>query len=673
VFVKDDYAYIGNGAVMTILDISDPVSPKEVGEIVTPDVIEDIYIQQHYAYIADGWAGLRIIDVRDPSNPVETGSYNSYYINKVVVSGSRAFACVGQRVAIIDVSIPSAPKLEENINTNDYVYDIAILKTLRVYLCIANSNAGLRIFDVTQKYNTDEVGSVITESMVNCVYVSGNYAYVLDRSSLYTIDLNRSENPQMSGTCYIGHNDFYNSIFIQGEYAYITADLSNTIIIVDISEPSLPILVTKYPSGGPRGPADIHVDDDKIAYVAHAFSGFKILDFSVPDQPMELAVCETGNCVVDIFVSGIYAYVSAGLGLDVFNVSITEHPEHLATLYTDSDSIFTNNIFVSNSYAYLTCNCGIWIVDVSIPEKPESVGFFYTYTEHLLLEMDVCGDYAYFGYDDRLILLDVSDKGNPREAAAVVTEGDFTDICISNEYAYAAYSDGLRIFDITTPEQIKEIGFYAEEGTVYIHVRSGYAYVTNLLDGLRIIDISNPYQPAHIGSYSSGYFSLYLEVSVSGKYAYIMKGSNGLDVVDISIPTRPVITGSYDINRLVQGLSVSGNLAYVGTGDAGFFILRNELADEEDFVPQKHSLKQNYPNPFNTSTSIRFELSVPERVTLMLFDINGREIETLVDNVLYNVGSHEIEWSAGRLPSGLYVYRLSSGEHTEQRKMILLK
>lgn len=341
VFVKDDYAYIGNGAVMTIMDISNPSSPVKIAEIETPGVIENIFADKSYAYIADGWAGLRIIDVRDPSNPVEKGSYDSNHIKKVVVSGSRAFACVGQRVAIIDVSIPSAPKLEEHINTNDFVYDIAILKTLRVYLCIANSNAGLRIFDVTQKYNTNEIGSVNTESMVNCLYVSGDFAYVLDRSSLYTIDLNKPENPQISGTCYIGHNDFYNdSIFIQGEYAYITADLSNTIIIVDISEPSIPILVTKYPSGGPRGPADIHVDDNKIACVAHAFSGFKIIDFSVPDQPMELAVCETGNCVVDIFVSGIYAYVSAGLGLDIYDVSITEHPEHLATLYTDFGQYF---------------------------------------------------------------------------------------------------------------------------------------------------------------------------------------------------------------------------------------------------------------------------------------------------------------------------------------------
>ena len=156
-----------------------------------------------------------------------------------------------------------------------------------------------------------------------------------------------------------------------------------------------------------------------------------------------------------------------------------------------------------------------------------------------------------------------------------------------------------------------------------------------------------------------------------------MKGSNGLDVVDISIPTHPVITGSYNIDRFVQGLSVSGNLAYVGTGDAGFFILRNELADEEDCVPQKHSLKQNYPNPFNTSTNIRFELSVPERVTLEIFDINGREIETLVDEVR-PAGHHRIRWNArdangNPVPSGMYVYRLTSGEHTEQRKMILLK
>ncbi|MCH7732356.1 MAG: T9SS type A sorting domain-containing protein [Candidatus Marinimicrobia bacterium] len=61
IFVKDNYAYVGNGGSMNILDVSDPDSPIKVGHIATPSVVEGIFISDHYAYVADGDDGLNIL------------------------------------------------------------------------------------------------------------------------------------------------------------------------------------------------------------------------------------------------------------------------------------------------------------------------------------------------------------------------------------------------------------------------------------------------------------------------------------------------------------------------------------------------------------------------------------------------------------------------------------
>ena len=83
-------------------------------------------------------------------------------------------------------------------------------------------------------------------------------------------------------------------------------------------------------------------------------------------------------------------------------------------------------------------------------------------------------------------------------------------------------------------------------------------------------------------------------------------------------------------------------------------------------------LAQNYPNPFNPSTRIRFRIPAARRVGLKIYDISGKHIATLLDAYLPS-GEHQIDFDAGFLASGIYVYQLRAGGYTEMKKMILLK
>lgn len=83
-------------------------------------------------------------------------------------------------------------------------------------------------------------------------------------------------------------------------------------------------------------------------------------------------------------------------------------------------------------------------------------------------------------------------------------------------------------------------------------------------------------------------------------------------------------------------------------------------------------LSQIYPNPFNPSTVISYQLPVSSNVTLTIYDLLGREVTTLVDEYR-PAGSYEVEFSAKGLSSGVYLYKLTAGEFSQIRKMLLLK
>jgi photosystem II stability/assembly factor-like uncharacterized protein len=89
-------------------------------------------------------------------------------------------------------------------------------------------------------------------------------------------------------------------------------------------------------------------------------------------------------------------------------------------------------------------------------------------------------------------------------------------------------------------------------------------------------------------------------------------------------------------------------------------------------VPDKFSLSQNYPNPFNPSTNIKYQIAKNSFVTLKVFDILGKEIATLVKEK-QNSGTYESTFDARGLTSGVYFYRLTAGDFSETKKMLMIK
>jgi hypothetical protein len=93
---------------------------------------------------------------------------------------------------------------------------------------------------------------------------------------------------------------------------------------------------------------------------------------------------------------------------------------------------------------------------------------------------------------------------------------------------------------------------------------------------------------------------------------------------------------------------------------------------EDTNIPAVTTLQQNYPNPFNPTTTINFNLAKDSKVSLVVYDVMGREVANLVDKDMVR-GSHEVSFDASRLVSGVYYYNLKAGDVNQTKKMMLIK
>lgn len=152
--------------------------------------------------------------------------------------------------------------------------------------------------------------------------------------------------------------------------------------------------------------------------------------------------------------------------------------------------------------------------------------------------------------------------------------------------------------------------------------------------------------------------------------------------------TATVAAGGGTINGGTTSMVLTVGQAAIGSSngssfDLGFGFPAQVLAEGSmptaiepgtagDEVPADYFLDQNHPNPFNPTTVIRYALPQAAPVTVAIYDVLGRHLETLVDDV-QRAGTHEVRWEAGGFPSGVYLYVLRANGFVEMRRMVLLK
>lgn len=178
--VQGDYAYVGIGPRLAILDISIPADPTIVGQpVIWSDIVENIAVIGNYAYVAAGNAGLRIVDVSNPATPIEIG-YTTFSrgAQDATIQGNYAYVAAGYAgLRIVDVSEPVNPtEISHTTLTTGPAWDIVVAGS---YAYIAAGFGGLSIVDIANPAAPSEVSSYWTTGggRATGVAVMGNYAY----------------------------------------------------------------------------------------------------------------------------------------------------------------------------------------------------------------------------------------------------------------------------------------------------------------------------------------------------------------------------------------------------------------------------------------------------------------------------------------------------------------
>lgn len=226
------------------------------------------------------------------------------------------------------------------------------------------------------------------------------------------------------------------------------------------------------------------------------------------------------------------------------------------------------------------------------------------------------------------------------------------------------------------------LGGYSGSGDVYVQRFDGSG-VGQWQDNLRISQLSEPTIPSVISDGSTGVFVLWQHPAynmvkvqhissngtcsfwpdgktvstgygMSGRFAITTEGKGSAIV---AWEDRP----SYDMNICAQRFVVPG----FTTGVAEH--------NQSGTAPREFTLNQNYPNPFNPATTITFTLQENSYVSLKVFDILGRDVATLVNKQLPAGKQHQVTFDASKLSTGMYFYRLQSGENVQVKKLMIIK
>ena len=164
---------------------------------------------------------------------------------------------------------------------------------------------------------------------------------------------------------------------------------------------------------------------------------------------------------------------------------------------------------------------------------------------------------------------------------------------------------------------------------------------------------------------------LHVQIKLSGDGEQIgLYASDGETVVD-------TLTYGAQTADISLGRSPDGSETWVAFDTPTPGLTNGELSLEQNTLPSSFALDQNYPNPFNPETKITFTLPEDSKTSLVVYDLLGTEIKTLINNVR-QAGAHTISWNGadnqGNLVSGgVYLYRIKSGKFTLTKKMLFLK
>lgn len=370
-------AYLGGQYEgVEIVDLA--AEPTELSSYAIPDSARSVEVAGDYVYAAG--SHLRVIDVSQPSAPVEVGNYDEQHIwSPVVVTGTHAYfagydsAASQDFLGVLDISDPIAPTEVGAYDLPGSVKDIVLTDSLAL-LAIA-SPYHLHIADISTPMTPTFVSTYTMQERPMDVEVLGRYAYVLDDDANVSIlDISDPHHPNKVGAYegddLPGTTNYDPTLLVQNSLLYVTTD--GYLHILDVTNLGHPVkLVSKSVTGHWGSSAGLVAVASHYVYVT-ADDGLVIFDVSDPQSPRKVgAYAEEAN---DMILRGDYAYLAApSEGLRVLDVSDPVHLTELGFYDTNGGVVAAypdgKTVWLADS------NGGLRWLDVSDLSAPRQLGY----------------------------------------------------------------------------------------------------------------------------------------------------------------------------------------------------------------------------------------------------------------------------------------------------------
>jgi len=368
VTIEGNRLYVGKGSGgFEIFSLADPDNPKSLG-VFSTIAANDLKVADGLAYVAAGSGGLKIVDVTNPAAPWLVGGAASGTANRIAMRGSVAFvgSWDGQGIVrIFDITNPVTPALLSSIANPFNIVAISINDSMTA---VAYNSAGVTV----ALYNTSNPQSPVMAgtlklAAVTDVLLKGRYLYAAEGSAGFVVyDVLDPARRIRLGSLQV--HSIPVGVRVAGNFAFIS-DLLNGIHIVDISNPNSPTRVADYippeDTGYPVG--SVYPSGSNI--MVPIWSGFDVVDLSVPTAPKVVSSFRGNVPVVPVItVSGNYVFTSGG---DIVDVTDKSHPNRVGSL---SPPVGITKFETTGNYIYYTTTSGIGVIDISNPLAPRLRG-----------------------------------------------------------------------------------------------------------------------------------------------------------------------------------------------------------------------------------------------------------------------------------------------------------
>jgi hypothetical protein len=585
--VNGTLAFLIQGSLLTVLDISTPAAPTRIGHIPLLWGADTLAVADGIVYAA-AYGIVQIIDVHNPALPVEVARFRAHAaVDHIQVVGTSAYLTEGSDgVEIVDISDLSRP-----MHLAQYAQPVCRGCFLVVgnLAYVTNYSNVLTILDISNPSVPITRGSFTLSAPAQTefwrVVVEDKRAYIGALTSvssgvqprLITLDITHPEHPLLLGNAELPAP----VVTVSGDIAYTKSDTQ--LQIFDIGDPAHPIARGTYTGTLMQVIGEIvQVVGDRV-YLADYLAALKLLDVSNPDNPIVLGSYATppGLKYPDsIQVVGSTGYVQSR-GLQVLDLTTPISP----TLRGHYASEYALSIHVAGGHAYMDIGDNqLKLLDVSDPDVPALMGtlplrFAQAVVEVqnrayiLAVEPASCGRSCII-YHHVLNAVDVSTPAAPQILGRIQlfdsNSIDTGSVIVKGAFAYIAWGGALRIVDVTIPAMpVARATFPIAASGNRMQMLGNLAYVTSMA-GLSILDLTDPLKPILLGRTGSLGDVAY-SIQVQGSLAFV-GSSSGVRVIDISHPTRPIPRASYADAR--GPVDVVGDLIYVAGGTAGLHMLR---------------------------------------------------------------------------------------------------